>query len=56
MALDSDNGVIYFGTNRGLVAFNTGGSSTSSSSLEDIYVYPNPVRPGFNMSEDKIKD
>ena len=54
MALDSDNGVIYFGTNRGLVAFNTGGSSTSTS-LEDIYVYPNPVRPGFNMSEDKIK-
>ena len=54
MALDSDNGVIYFGTNRGLVAFNTGGSSTSAS-LEDIYVYPNPVRPGFNMSEDKIK-
>ena len=54
MALDSDNGVIYFGTNRGLVAFNTGGSSTSAS-LEDIYVYPNPVRPGFNMSENKIK-
>ena len=54
MALDSDNGVVYFGTNRGLVAFNTGGSNTSAS-LEDIYVYPNPVRPGFNMAEDKIK-
>jgi hypothetical protein len=54
MALDSDNGVVYFGTNRGLVAFKTGGSSTSSS-LEDVYVYPNPVRPGFNMAEDKIK-
>tara|TARA_B110000503_G_scaffold143031_1_gene242198 strand:+ start:9171 stop:11561 length:2391 start_codon:yes stop_codon:yes gene_type:complete len=54
MALDSDNGVVYFGTNRGLVAFNTGGSSTSSS-LEDVYAYPNPVRPGFNMAEDKIK-
>ena len=54
MALDSDNGVVYFGTNRGLVAFNTGGSSTSSS-LKDVYIYPNPVRPGFNMTEDKIK-
>ena len=54
MALDSDNGVVYFGTNRGLVAFKTGGSSTSSS-LKDVYMYPNPVRPGFNMVEDKIK-
>ena len=54
MALDSDNGVIYFGTNRGLVAFNTGGSRTSPS-LADIYVYPNPVRPDFNMAEDRIK-
>jgi sugar lactone lactonase YvrE len=54
MALDSENGVIYFGTTRGLVAFNTGGSSTSTS-LEEVYVYPNPVRPGFNMTEDKIK-
>ena len=54
MALDPDNGVVYFGTNRGLVAFNTGGSNPSAS-LEDIYVYPNPVRPGFNMAEDKIK-
>ena len=54
MALDSDNGVVYFGTNRGLVAFKTGGSSTSSS-LKDVYIYPNPVRPGFNMIEDKIK-
>jgi hypothetical protein len=54
MALDSENGVVYFGTNRGLVAFNTGGSSTSSS-LKDVYIYPNPVRPDFNISEDKIK-
>ena len=54
MALDSENGIIYFGTDRGLVAFKTGGSSTSES-LEEVYVYPNPVRPGFNMAEDKIK-
>jgi hypothetical protein len=54
MALDSENGIIYFGTTRGLVAFKTGGSSTTES-LKDVYVYPNPVRPGFNMAEDKIK-
>lgn len=54
MALDSENGVVYFGTSRGLVAFNTGGSSTSSS-LKDVYIYPNPVRPDFNILEDKVK-
>ena len=54
MALDSENGVVYFGTTRGLVAFTTGGSRTMET-LEDIYIYPNPVRPGFNMEEDKIK-
>lgn len=54
LALDSENGVVYFGTNRGLVSFATGGSRTMET-LEDIYVYPNPVRPGFNMAEDKIK-
>ena len=54
MALDSENGIVYFGTTRGLVAFKTGGSSTSES-LEEVYIYPNPVRPGFNMAEDKIK-
>ncbi|MDA9875679.1 ABC transporter substrate-binding protein [Flavobacteriaceae bacterium] len=54
MALDSENGVVYFGTTRGLVAFTTGASRTMET-LEDIYVYPNPVRPGFNMEEDKIK-
>ena len=55
MALDSDNGIVYFGTTRGMVAFKTGGSSTTES-FEDVYVYPNPVRPGFNMAEDKIKN
>ncbi len=54
MALDSENGIVYFGTNRGLVSFNTGGSSTNDS-LEEVYIYPNPVRPGFNIAEDKIK-
>ncbi len=54
MALDSENGIVYFGTNRGLVSFKTGGSSTTES-LESVYIYPNPVRPGFNMADDKIK-
>ena len=54
MAQNQNDGTIYFGTNRGLVAFKAGGSSPSNS-LEDAYAYPNPVRPGFNIEIDKIK-
>ena len=54
MAQNQNDGTIYFGTNRGLVAFRAGGSSPSNS-LEDAYAYPNPVRPGFNIEIDKIK-
>ena len=31
------------------------GGSTTSSTLDESYVYPNPVRPSFNMNIDKIK-
>jgi hypothetical protein len=54
MALDSENGIIYFGSDKGLVAFKSGGSETLDE-LADAYVYPNPVRPGFDMFNDKIK-
>ena len=54
MAQNQNDGTIYFGTNRGLVAFRAGGSSPSNS-LEDAYAYPNPVRPSFNIEIDKIK-
>lgn len=54
MAQNKDNGTIYFGTTRGLVSFKAGGSSPSNS-LEDTFVYPNPVRPGFNLELDKVK-
>lgn len=54
MVQNKDNGTIYFGTTRGLVSFKAGGSSPSNS-LEDAFVYPNPVRPGFNLEIDKVK-
>ena len=54
IAKNENNGKIYFGTNRGLVAFNAGGSEPSAI-LDEAYIYPNPVRPGFNMEIDKIK-
>lgn len=54
MALDNDNGIMYFGTDRGLVSFNSGGSETQEE-LADAYIYPNPVRPGFDAFNEKIK-
>jgi len=54
MALDSDSGIMYFGTDKGLVAFRSGGSETQEE-LANAYVYPNPVRPGFDMINEKIK-
>jgi len=54
MAKDEVDGTLYFGTSRGLVSFKAGGS-TPSTSLEDAFIYPNPVRPGFNISVDQIK-
>ena len=54
MVQNENNGKIYFGTNRGLVAFSAGGSSPLSS-LDEAYAYPNPVRPEFNILIDKVK-
>ena len=54
IALDFVNGLVFIATDKGLVSFDSGGSSTSSN-LEDSYVYPNPVRPSFNMDIEKIK-
>ncbi|XCF06303.1 two-component regulator propeller domain-containing protein [Tamlana crocina] len=54
IALDENNGMVYIATTRGLVSFQSGSSSTTED-LESAYVYPNPVRPGFDMVEDKVK-
>lgn len=54
IALDVSNGEVYIATPKGLVAFDSGSSGTAGS-LADSYVYPNPVRPGFNMAQDKVK-
>ena len=52
IALDFVNGLVFIGTDRGLVSFDSGGSSTSSTLT---VFYPNPVRPSFNMDVEKIK-
>ena len=54
VSIDSSQGIVYIATERGLVSFRAGGSSTSED-LENAYVYPNPVRPGFNIVDEKVK-
>jgi ligand-binding sensor domain-containing protein len=46
IAIDPFTGVVYFATVNGLVAFN-GSSTAPRENLENVYSYPNPVRPGF---------
>lgn len=46
IVIDPQTGSVYFGTTRGLVAFD-GSSSIPAEDLEEVIVYPNPVRPGF---------
>ena len=54
LSIDSISGVVYIATDRGLLSFRSGGSSPTSD-LSDAYVYPNPVRPSFNLFDQKVK-
>ena len=44
--IDSSTGTVYFSTINGLVAYK-GTSTAPQEDLENIYVFPNPVRPEF---------
>lgn len=48
ISIDSQNGKVYFATTRGLVSFSLGGSDPKDK-LSDVFVYPNPVRPEYNI-------
>ena len=54
ITIDDANGVIYIGTDKGLVSFKSGGSAPTDE-LVDAFIYPNPVRPGFNIVTEKVK-
>lgn len=54
ISLDDLNGIVYIATNKGLVSFQSGGSSPLND-LESVYAYPNPVRPTFNIVDEKVK-
>ncbi len=47
ISIDPFTGTVYFATINGLVAYN-GTATAPRDNLEDVYAYPNPVRPGFS--------
>ncbi|WP_339633502.1 two-component regulator propeller domain-containing protein [Bizionia echini] len=54
ISINEINGDVYFATRNGLVSFGSGSSETQET-LANAYVYPNPVRPTFNITEEKVK-
>lgn len=54
VSLDNENGIVYIATTKGLLSFSSGGTSASND-LSKAYAYPNPVRPNFNIIEDRVK-
>lgn len=47
VAIDSVTGEVFFATDKGMVSYK-GTSTAPADDLSNVYVYPNPVRPGFN--------
>ncbi len=47
IAIDPFTGTVYFATVNGLVAYN-GTATAPRDNLDNVYAYPNPVRPEFN--------
>lgn len=46
IAIDELSGRVYFATTNGLVSFN-GTATAPRENLENVYAFPNPVRPSF---------
>ncbi len=52
--IDDVNGVVYIATDKGMISYKSEASKPQVT-LENAYVYPNPVRPNFNIISDKVK-
>jgi len=48
ISIDDTEGRVYIATEKGLVSFLAGGSKPEEE-LDDAFVYPNPVRPEYNI-------
>ena len=48
ISIDPNNGIVYIATIKGMLSFRAGGSKPEET-LENAFVYPNPVRPEYNI-------
>lgn len=48
VSIDPSTGRVYVATSNGLLSFASGGTKPEET-LEDAFVYPNPVRPEYNI-------
>lgn len=49
LAIDNQTGIVYIGSDRGLVSYK-GGATQGADSFSNVYAYPNPVRPDYTGS------
>ncbi|WP_194851796.1 type IX secretion system anionic LPS delivery protein PorZ [Nonlabens antarcticus] len=58
IAIDDATGKVYFATDNGIVSFQGDRSSKPSENLENVFAFPNPVKPGFdgNVTIDGLTD
>jgi len=54
ISIDDNNGLVYIATEKGMVAYNSQ-SSKPKEGFDEAFVFPNPVRPNFDMEGEKIK-
>jgi hypothetical protein len=47
IAIDQNSGEVFFGTNRGVISYK-GDAIAGEGGCKDVFVYPNPVRPGYS--------
>ncbi|MGS2725548.1 type IX secretion system anionic LPS delivery protein PorZ [Psychroserpens sp. BH13MA-6] len=48
ISIDPQSGKVYIATSKGIVSFSSGGTKPKET-LDEVYVYPNPVRPEYNI-------
>ncbi|MEH6534822.1 MAG: two-component regulator propeller domain-containing protein [Psychroserpens sp.] len=48
ISIDPASGKVFIATTKGLVSFSSGGSKPKET-LEEVFLYPNPVRPEYNI-------
>ena len=54
ISVNLSSGKVFFATDKGLVSFNSG-SSSASENFSESFVYPNPIRPNFDIEFNKVK-